>query len=151
MHALDKTVLTMSAQTEPGHGFLKHLGAIEKHCTVEQRAVFADLDWPRLRQWEAAVAPHDLVWERHAGRVPRDVLLALLPTFTELFVDVPLTSGTRRLSESAVPIIWCCFARPRAGSPVLARRRGTRAFPPSFANNLLPLRDRGRVGVLPAP
>jgi GNAT superfamily N-acetyltransferase len=44
MHALDKTVLTMSTQTEPGHAFMKHVGAVEKHCTVEQRAVFGDLD-----------------------------------------------------------------------------------------------------------
>src|SRR6266446_5652788 len=39
MHVLDKTVLTMSAQTEPGHAFIKHLGAAEKHSTVEQRAI----------------------------------------------------------------------------------------------------------------
>jgi hypothetical protein len=90
MHSLDKTVLTMPAQTEPGHAFLKHVGAVEKHCTVEQRAVFADLDWPLLRNWENAVAVHGLVWERYPGRVPRDMLLALLPTFTELFGDVPL-------------------------------------------------------------
>jgi hypothetical protein len=44
MHALDKTVLTISAQTEPGHAFIKHVGAIEKHSTVEQRAIFTDLD-----------------------------------------------------------------------------------------------------------
>ena len=31
MHALDKTVLTMSAQTELGHAFIKHVGAVEKH------------------------------------------------------------------------------------------------------------------------
>jgi hypothetical protein len=43
MHTLDKTALTMSAQTEPGHAFIKHVDAIEKHCTVEQRAVFAGL------------------------------------------------------------------------------------------------------------
>jgi GNAT superfamily N-acetyltransferase len=90
MHTLDKTVLTMSAQTEPGHAFIKYVGAIEKHCTVEQRAVFADLDWPRLREWEDGATAHGLVWERHAGRVPRDVLVALLPAFTELFADVPL-------------------------------------------------------------
>jgi hypothetical protein len=49
MHTLDKTALTMSAQTEPGHAFIKHVGAIEKHCTVEQRAVFAGLaGWLRL-------------------------------------------------------------------------------------------------------
>jgi GNAT superfamily N-acetyltransferase len=90
MHALDKTVLTMSAQTEPGHAFIKHVGAIEKHCRVEQRAVFDDLDWPRLRQWEDGATAQGLTWKRYAGRVPRDVLVALLPVFTELFADVPL-------------------------------------------------------------
>jgi hypothetical protein len=25
----------MSAQTEPGHAFIKHVGAVEKHCTVD--------------------------------------------------------------------------------------------------------------------
>ena len=90
MHALDKTVLTTSAQTEPGHAFIKHVGAVEKHCRVEQRAVFADLDWPRLRQWEDGATAQGLTWERYAGRVPRDVLVALLPVFTELFADVPL-------------------------------------------------------------
>lgn len=55
MHTLDKTVLTMSSQAEPGHGFLRHVGAVEKHRTVEQRAVFAELDWSRLRQWEDAL------------------------------------------------------------------------------------------------
>jgi GNAT superfamily N-acetyltransferase len=90
MHALDKTVLTTSAQTKPGHAFIKHVGAIEKHCRVEQRAVFSDLDWHRLRQWEDGATAQGLTWERYAGRVPRDVLVALLPVFTELFADVPL-------------------------------------------------------------
>jgi len=52
MHTLDKTVLTMTTHAASGHAFIKHVGAVEKHCTVEQRAIFADLDWPRLRQWE---------------------------------------------------------------------------------------------------
>jgi len=90
MHALDKAVLTMSAQTQPGHAFIKHVGALEKHSTVEQRAIFADLDWPCLRQWEDGAAAQGLGWERYAGRVPRDILVALLPVFTELFADVPL-------------------------------------------------------------
>jgi GNAT superfamily N-acetyltransferase len=90
MHALDKTVLTMSAQTEPGHAFIKYLGAVEKHRSVEQRAVFADFDWPVLWQWENGASAQGLTWERYAGRVPRDVLAALLPVFTKLFADVPL-------------------------------------------------------------
>jgi GNAT superfamily N-acetyltransferase len=100
MHGLDKTVLTMSSLTESGHAFIRHVGGIEKHCAVEQRAVFAGLDWPRLREWEDAATAHGLTWERHAGRVPRDVLLALLPVFTELFVDVPL-GGLER-----APVRW---------------------------------------------
>jgi GNAT superfamily N-acetyltransferase len=90
MHALDKAVLTMSAHNEAGHAFIKHVGAVEKHRTVEQRAVFADLDWPRLGQWEDGAAARGLSWERYAGRVPRDVLVDLLPVFTELFADVAL-------------------------------------------------------------
>ena len=90
MHTLDKTVLTMTTHAASGHAFIKHVGAIEKHCTVEQRAIFADLDWPRLRQWEDGSTAQGLIWERYAGRVPRDVLVALLPVFTELFADVPL-------------------------------------------------------------
>jgi GNAT superfamily N-acetyltransferase len=59
---------------------------------MENRAMFADLDWPRLREWEeeATAGGGGLVWERYAGRVPRDALLALVPVFTGLFVDVPL-------------------------------------------------------------
>jgi len=90
MHTLDKTVLTMTTHAASGHAFIKHVGAVEKHCTVEQRAIFADLDWPRLRQWEDGSTAQGLIWERYAGRVPRDVLVALLPVFTELFADVPL-------------------------------------------------------------
>src|SRR6516162_1878472 len=77
MHALDKSVLTMTAHTEPGHAFIRRLGAVEKHSTVEQRAVFGDLDWVRLRRWEAGPAAQGLSWERYAGRVPRDVMIAL--------------------------------------------------------------------------
>jgi GNAT superfamily N-acetyltransferase len=90
MHALDKTVLTMTTQTKAGHAFIKYVGAAEKHCTVEQRAVLADLDWSALRQWEDRAFSQGLAWERYAGRVPRDALVALLPVFTELFADVPL-------------------------------------------------------------
>ena len=90
MHVLDKTVVTMRAQTEPGHAFIKHVGAAEKHCTVEQRAIFSGLDWSCLRKWEDGASARGLTWERYAGRVPRDVLVALLPVFTELFADVPL-------------------------------------------------------------
>jgi hypothetical protein len=62
MHARDKTVLTMTTHAVPGHAFIKHVGAVEKHRTVEQRAAFADLNWPVLRQWEDGAAAQGLIW-----------------------------------------------------------------------------------------
>ena len=74
MHALDKAVLTMSAQTQPGHAFIKHVGALEKHSTVEQRAIFADSTGPAsgsgrteplLKDWAGSatrVACHAIYW-----------------------------------------------------------------------------------------
>jgi GNAT superfamily N-acetyltransferase len=90
MHSLDKTVLTLSAVIEPGHAFLTQTGAVPKLTTVTSKAIFKELDWVRLGQWEAAAKNRGLQWERYAGRVPREVLLALLPDFTALFADVPL-------------------------------------------------------------
>jgi GNAT superfamily N-acetyltransferase len=43
-----------------------------------------------LRQWEQRANLCGLHWQRYAGRVPRETLLALLPEFTALFADVPL-------------------------------------------------------------
>ncbi len=89
MHAMDKSVLTLSADTDPGHAFLTHIGAAAKHSTVECRVRFDDLDWPRLRGWEDAAGDTGLAWECYAGRVPREVMLSLLPTFTALMSDIP--------------------------------------------------------------
>jgi GNAT superfamily N-acetyltransferase len=92
MHALDKSTLTMSADTDAGHAFLTHAGAAVKHSSVESRVLLDGLDWPRLRTWEDAAGDLGLSWERYAGRVPREVLLPLLPTLTALVADVPLGS-----------------------------------------------------------
>jgi RimJ/RimL family protein N-acetyltransferase len=92
MRDLDKSVLTLSADTEAGHAFLTHIGAAAKHSMVENRMLLKDLDWPRLRTWEDAAAPLGLVFECYAGRVPRDVLVPLLPALTALVADVPLGS-----------------------------------------------------------
>jgi GNAT superfamily N-acetyltransferase len=92
MHALDKSVLTLSADAEAGHAFLTHIGAAAKHSMVENRMQLAGLDWPCLRTWEDAAANLGLVFECYAGRVPRDVLVPLLPALTVLVADVPLGS-----------------------------------------------------------
>ncbi len=90
MHELDKTVLTVHTHTAPGHAFPTHAGAVAKHSAMESRAVLARIDCPRLRVWEEAAAGSGLTWELHNARVPREVLLALLPVFDELLTDVPL-------------------------------------------------------------
>ncbi len=90
MQELNKSVLTMSSHTDAGHAFMLGLGAEEKHRSVENRACFADLDWPRLRTWENAPETLGLRWEHFAGRVPDAVLEALLPELTRLVADIPL-------------------------------------------------------------
>ena len=89
MHTLDKTILTLMAETEPGHAFLTQAGAVAKLTTVSSRAALPQLDWVHLREWEEAAANSGLEWDCYAGRVPREVLLALLPDYTTLLADVP--------------------------------------------------------------
>lgn len=90
MHRLDKTILTLNAHTEPGHSFLTWVEATPKLTNVFSRAKLSELDWNTLRAWEDAASGLGLNWERYAGRVPREVLLGLLPEFTALFADMPL-------------------------------------------------------------
>ena len=90
MHRLDKTILTLNTHTEPGHSFLTWVGATPKLTNVFSRAKLNELDWNTLREWEDAASGLGLAWERYAGRVPREVLLGLLPEFTALFADMPL-------------------------------------------------------------
>jgi GNAT superfamily N-acetyltransferase len=90
MQNLDKSMLTLATQTESGHAFMAKIGAAAKLTTVSSRATLAELDWPLLRQWKERASSYGLRWERYAGRVPREALLALLPEYTALFADVPL-------------------------------------------------------------
>jgi GNAT superfamily N-acetyltransferase len=92
MRVLDKTVLTLSAHTGAGHAFLQQIGAVSKLSSIESRATLAALDWPRLRSWEDGVRDLGLRWECYADRVPRPVLISLVPAFTALIGDIPLGS-----------------------------------------------------------
>jgi GNAT superfamily N-acetyltransferase len=90
MGAMDKSVLTLSADTDAGHGFLTHVGATAKLCMLENRTLFNGIDWPCLRTWEDAAGSLGLVFECYAGRVPRETMVSLLPALTALVADVPL-------------------------------------------------------------
>jgi GNAT superfamily N-acetyltransferase len=92
MHALDKTVLTMCADTDAGHAFLEHIGAAAKLSMMECRTLLDGLDWPRLRAGEDVASGLGLTWECYAGRVPRETLAGLLPAFTALIADIPVGS-----------------------------------------------------------
>ncbi len=90
MHQLGKTILTISARTEAGHAFLSGTGAVPKLTAITSRATLSELDWAALREWEDAPAALGLEWERYAGRVPRERLLALLPEFNARFAEAPV-------------------------------------------------------------
>ena len=90
MHSMNKSILSLSSHTEPGHAFLLRTGAGAKHSSVQNRARFDQLDWGTLRQWEDGIIAHGLTWESHALRVPPDRLEALLPDFTRLIADIPM-------------------------------------------------------------
>lgn len=83
-----KTTATLHARGPEARAFLAAIGAEQKQLEVENRLLFAGLDWAELARWEAA-APPGLRWEVHAGRVPMDRLAALLPAFNALVRDAP--------------------------------------------------------------
>ena len=88
MRERGKTVATLGADRPESHAFLTAIGAVQKQVEVENRLLFAGLNWDALMGWEAA-APPGLQWEVHAGRVPLDRLAALIPSFTALVGDAP--------------------------------------------------------------
>jgi RimJ/RimL family protein N-acetyltransferase len=90
MHALDKSVLSLSAYVDAGHGFLTHMGATAKHSSLESRMLLEEVDWQSLRAWEDVAGELGLTFERYAGRVPRDVLAPLLPVLSALIADAPM-------------------------------------------------------------
>lgn len=90
MHDLSKSILSLSAHTEPGRAFLVRAGAVAKHSGVQNRACFTELDWVALRAWEDGIQVCGLTWEKYALRVPMERLEALLPDFTRLVADMPM-------------------------------------------------------------
>lgn len=95
MHALDKSILTLSANVGAGHAFLTHIGAAMKLTTLDSRVLLSDVDWPRLRTWEDAAGDLRLAFESYRDRVPRETLVSLLPTISTFMSDMPLGSLER--------------------------------------------------------
>ncbi|HEX7863539.1 MAG TPA: GNAT family N-acetyltransferase [Variovorax sp.] len=97
MEAQGKSVATIKAHLPEGHAFLHAIGATEKHRSVENRMMFANLDWHELARWRAeGFAPaHGLRAEVHAGRVPFERLATLMEPLSVLLSDAPTTNLER--------------------------------------------------------
>ncbi len=91
MLAHGKTTLTMGTHEDDGHGFLRHIGAVEKLRWIENHVHVDDLDRLMLTRWEQAAlaAGRNLTLEAYRGRVPFEVLEPLLPTIAAMMNDMP--------------------------------------------------------------
>ena len=92
-----KTMATIKASLPEGHAFLGAVGAAEKHRSIENRMVFADLDDAELARWRAHVfaAGRGLRLEIHAGRVPFERLGTLMAPLSALLNDAPTSQLER--------------------------------------------------------
>ncbi|QGW82012.1 GNAT family N-acetyltransferase [Variovorax paradoxus] len=90
-------VATIKASLPEGHAFLAIVGAAEKHRSIENRMVFADLDDAELARWrtQALAAGRGLRLEIHAGRVPFERLATLMAPLSALLNDAPTTQLER--------------------------------------------------------
>jgi GNAT superfamily N-acetyltransferase len=66
------TVLSLNADEESGHAFLKWLGAEAKLAEAESRLQLADVDWPMVDRWiaEAATRSPETGLEQYDGPIP---------------------------------------------------------------------------------
>jgi GNAT superfamily N-acetyltransferase len=95
VHALmlthDKRTLTLATNESDGHGFLRHLGAVEKTCSVENRLSIEGADWALLARWEGAAlaAVPGARLECFGPRAPLALYETLSAIFEALWQDIP--------------------------------------------------------------
>jgi len=84
---------TFSAGTEedPGHAFLKWLGAKPKMTGAENRLRLADVDWEMAQRWvdEGVQRSPDTKVEIFDGRVPRELWADYCPQITTMLNTMP--------------------------------------------------------------
>src|SRR5437773_1737139 len=70
------TVVGMSTEEEPGHGFLEWLGAEQKLTEIESRLKLSEVDWPMLERWvaEGAQRSPQTCLEIYVGDLPEEML-----------------------------------------------------------------------------
>src|SRR5256886_10657940 len=88
------TVVGMVTEEEPGHGFLKWLGAEQKLAEIESRLKLSEVDWPMLERWvaEGAQRSPQTKLEIYDGVLPESVLADFAPQLTSLLNTMPFES-----------------------------------------------------------
>src|SRR5262249_7141874 len=103
----DKSILTTGTQEPDGHGFLRHIGAIEKTRAIENRLLLGDVDWVTLEEWVTAALASlpSSSFAHHGPRVTNDIYKVLSSTLNELWEDIPFDQLERpriRLETSMI-------------------------------------------------
>ncbi|HYL08555.1 MAG TPA: GNAT family N-acetyltransferase [Candidatus Udaeobacter sp.] len=86
------TVLGLHASVEPGHAFLKWLGAEPKLRNVVSRLELSQVDWEMVERWAAEGASRNPATrlEIYDGGVPESMWPEFAPQMTAMFNTMPL-------------------------------------------------------------
>ena len=84
----------MSTEDEPGHGFLRWLGAEQKLTEIESRLKLSEVDWTMLERWtaEGARRSPQTKLEIYDGELPDAMLAEFAPQLTSLLNTMPFES-----------------------------------------------------------
>ena len=85
------TVLNLYSELEPGHQFLKWIGAEPKLTEIENRLKLADLDWEMVERWaaEGAARSPQTKLEFYDGKIPESMWAEFAPQYSALINTIP--------------------------------------------------------------
>lgn len=85
------TVLSFGADEEPGHAFMKWVGAEAKSAGAENRLRLSEVDWDMVRRWidDGSKRSPQTRLEIHDGRVPDPLLEDFTAQLTSLLNTMP--------------------------------------------------------------
>src|SRR6202022_529422 len=80
----DCTVLNLYAELEPGHEFLKWIGAEPKLPEIENRLKLADVDWAMVERWaeEGPARSPQTKLEIYDGKIPESMWQEFAPQYS---------------------------------------------------------------------
>ena len=86
------TLLTLGSEEEPGHAFLKSIGAQPKLTDRESRLQLAEVDWDQVGRWSAEGAERnsDTALELYDERIPEAMWEDYSTQFSRLLNTIPV-------------------------------------------------------------